>query len=1078
MNKKFINGFLLASLVVGSGGILSSCKDYDDDIDQLRQEVAVNKSAIEDINSKIAAGAILESVEPNATNTGIIVTVTKNGSKQTFEIKNGVNGTDADVWTIEQDANGAYMWAKNGVLTNYPAQGPKGDKGDQGETGAQGPQGPAGEQGPAGPQGPAGADGTNGADGAQGPAGPTGPQGPQGEPGVQGNYWAPNADGTELVEHVWNAETKKYEATANTVKIAITYPGITAVVDNGYVYLNGVETGKDADGNPIYGKVAISRSGLLTGLGFIPALYLDGVEGTRFAYVNENYLSPVTSGKSGNVTINGASVAYEIPAASKWAFNTNANSPYQLSENAEANFNLNPDNANIEGVKFNFLPIANIETVSASRAAAPELVIKSTEDKNGKLVVTYNVNNPASMAYTENGKNTLPVTALNATLKEDADVNAADVTGVVTSDYFSLVMSRVKFSALSFTGTADLHLATTGADAIEQKGGKVIKLAYTQAEKYDLSKNIRICYQQADFGKNLGTAAEKQMSLKEAADKWGLTVTYSMMNYTIGDSKTNDSQYASIDANGVVVLKYLNANNQWVSCSGADDNKGSRSAIGRHPVVMVNLCNGTNVVLTGYVMFEITDVTPAISNKGIVLATGEPMPYLCTSTNKVVSTWATTTSKVLSVLEMSEEQFKSSYALEAGTTYVKAADWTADDEKFSKVAGNKYGTLDYNPDSQAGPTNGFLTWNYTLAAATEIAKLAPSTTASATQELFVKFVNTKNSDDCLYLGVSITILPAPSISYGTLAENMLVPGTTNQVYMAVRQVNNDLGVDVTYFQYLLKDYYNGYEIVPSYVGTTGNGYPALNKMTLPRVYSFAANNMQMSGLTINPTADKLFKGTQLIASIDKVTGEVKYEHTASSCELLNSANGVYAMVQINSTYCNETPADAGLEFAAEENNQVRINFRKPMTVTGSNGFEVKPNGIDPTKEVLGNFFSMSDYFGNKFFSKTATGFVENDGLFAYYQIKSIDIDLSKVTVNGVSFTVENAGTPVNGVYTVENGDGSDLTVSVLNTVNVVCDYTNGVLLQATTVSFPITVNYYWGTQTVNSSVIVKPNLNN
>ena len=53
-----------------------------------------------------------------------------------------------------------------------------------------------------------------------------------------------------------------------------------------------------------------------------------------------------------------------------------------------------------------------------------------------------------------------------------------------------------------------------------------------------------------------------------------------------------------------------------------------------------------------------------------------------------------------------------------------------------------------------------------------------------------------------------------------------------------------------------------------------------------------------------------------------------------------------------------------------------------------------------------------------------------------------------------------------------------LTVSVLNTVNVVCDYTNGVLLQATTVSFPITVNYYWGTQTVNSSVIVKPNLNN
>ncbi|WP_303641127.1 hypothetical protein, partial [uncultured Duncaniella sp.] len=58
MNKKFINGFLLASLVVGSAGTLSSCKDYDDDINQLRTEVAQNKSAIDAINQKIANGAI------------------------------------------------------------------------------------------------------------------------------------------------------------------------------------------------------------------------------------------------------------------------------------------------------------------------------------------------------------------------------------------------------------------------------------------------------------------------------------------------------------------------------------------------------------------------------------------------------------------------------------------------------------------------------------------------------------------------------------------------------------------------------------------------------------------------------------------------------------------------------------------------------------------------------------------------------------------------------------------------------------------------------------------------------------
>lgn len=1046
MNKKFINGFLLASLVVGSGGILSSCKDYDDDIDQLRQEVAVNKSAIEDINSKIAAGAILESVEPNATNTGIIVTVTKNGSKQTFEIKNGVNGTDADVWTIEKNANGEWMWAKNGVLTNYPAQGPKGDQGDKGDQG---------EQGVPGQDGKPGADGKPGQDGAP------------------GNYWAPNADGTELVEHVWNAETKKYEATTNTVKIAITYPGITAVVDNGYVYLNGVEIKKDADGNPVYGKVAISRSGLLTGLGFIPALYLDGVEGARFAYVNENYLSPVASGKSGNVTINGASVAYEIPAASKWAFNTNANSTYQLSENAVANFNLNPGNANLDGVEFNFLRIENIETVSTSRAADPALEIKSTEEKDGKLVVTYNVSNPASMAYTEDGKNTLPVTALNAKLKKDADANAAGVTGVVTSDYFSLVMSRVRFSALSFTGTADLHLATTGADAIEQKGGKLIKLAYTQAEKYNLSNNIQICYQQADFGKNLGTAAEKQMSLKEAAEKWGLTVTYSMMDYTIGQSKTHDSQYASIDANGVIDLKYLNASNQWVSCG---DNDASRSAIGRHPVVMVNLCNGTNVVLTGYVMFEITDVAPAISNTGIVLATGEPMPYLCTSTNKVVSTWATTTSQVLSVLGKSEEQFKSDYALEIGT-YVKAANWTEKEQSFTKVANNKYGILNYNPDSQAGPTNGFLTWNYSLAAATEIAKLTAADKPS-TVELFVKFVNNKNLDDCLYLGVSITILPAPSITYGTLNPNLLVPGTNDQVSMCTLAKNNTQGKDVTYFQALLESYYTDKTIVPSYIAPTGNKYPALSSMTLPREYSFT--KAQQSGLTISTDGSKLLKGTQLVASINKTTGNVVFEHTPASLELLNSANGVYANVQVLSQYCNEAAtvaSPAHLDFVEQTNNVVRINFRKPVTVVGVNNYEVKPDGINPKKEALGNFFSMTDYFGNALFNNTAAGYADNQGLFGYYQIESIKVDLTDLSNNGVTFSVEGATSSNNEVYTIENAAG-DLTADVLNDVKVVCDYTSEVLEQTVTVKIPVTVTYYWGTQKVEATVTVKPNRNN
>lgn len=1110
MNKKFINGFLLASLVVGSGGILSSCKDYDDDIDQLRQEVAVNKSAIEDINSKIAAGAILESVEPNATNTGIIVTVTKNGSKQTFEIKNGVNGTDADVWTIEQDANGAYMWAKNGVLTNYPAQGPKGDKGDQGETGAQGPQGPAGEQGP---QGPAGADGTNGADGAQGPAGPVGPagpQGPQGEQGVQGNYWAPNADGTELVEHVWNAETKKYEATTNTVKIAITYPGITAVVDNGYVYLNGVEIKKDADGNPVYGKVAISRSGLLTGLGFIPALYLDGVEGMRSAYVNEKYLAGVSAGTNGTMTVDGHDVNFTIPKNVVWSYNVGTKG-YQLSENAEAKFDLNPHNANLEGVEFSFLEIENIETVSVSRAATtPRLTIKSTANENGKLQVVYNIENPSLVAYTEKGKNTLPVTALNAKLKENADANAAGVTGVVTSDYFSLVMAQVKFDAISFTDdfskSIDLHLATTGKAAIQKTEGMVIPVKYTQSPKFSFADKLMVCYKQADFGKDLDNASVERMKLADFLNKWNLSVKYEMMDYNVGDSKTSDSKYAVVDANtGEVTLQYLKEEpNTWVPCSGAEDNKGSRSAIGRHPVVRITILDGSNVVLAGYAMIEITDdiADSPLKDRPIELASGT-FPYLCTAVApnlNVTSTWETTTSKVLAELGMSEAEFKETYKVEANTSYVSPAAKT-----FNKVNGNKYGLPAYNPDSEVGPTNGFLVWTYTQASAANIIKDYNTRTVT----IYRKFIRQNNANDCLYLGVTVSIAQAPIISYGKIDEYQLVGNTTNQVGMGVLSADNSQGKPVSFFESTLASYYDGGKIVATYSNkfdAVAAGYPALNTMIQPYTYSFkTVDNKQMTGLDVSADGLSLLKNNEVVATIDGNTGLVAYATTNTAKNLLNGVgvnevkdSYVYAWVKINSQYCNSTAGTHSLklDFEDQENDEVRINFRRPVTVTGANNYEVVANGIVANREILGNFFSMKDYFRSPLFVRNAsTGLFEDYfgegenkgtvGLFNYYTIQEIQVNLSTLSSGAVDFKAElKSGvtditlTESNGVYSVKPAAGTKLDVNVLNNVEVVIDYKNNLLEKDLPVTIPVTVKYYWGTQTVNATVTVKPNRNN
>ena len=45
MNKKFLSAILFGALMVTSTGTFVSCKDYDDDIDRLDQEISNVKDA-------------------------------------------------------------------------------------------------------------------------------------------------------------------------------------------------------------------------------------------------------------------------------------------------------------------------------------------------------------------------------------------------------------------------------------------------------------------------------------------------------------------------------------------------------------------------------------------------------------------------------------------------------------------------------------------------------------------------------------------------------------------------------------------------------------------------------------------------------------------------------------------------------------------------------------------------------------------------------------------------------------------------------------------------------------------------
>ena len=62
MNKKFLSVILFSALMVGTAGTFTSCKDYDDDIDQINKELTDIKSSLSALQAKVDAGKYVTNV--------------------------------------------------------------------------------------------------------------------------------------------------------------------------------------------------------------------------------------------------------------------------------------------------------------------------------------------------------------------------------------------------------------------------------------------------------------------------------------------------------------------------------------------------------------------------------------------------------------------------------------------------------------------------------------------------------------------------------------------------------------------------------------------------------------------------------------------------------------------------------------------------------------------------------------------------------------------------------------------------------------------------------------------------------
>ena len=112
MNKKFLSAILFGALMVTSTGTFVSCKDYDEDIDQINSELTSIKTQIADLQNKVNAGKYVTNVAANAE--GIVVTFS-DGSSTPVAVK----GSAASLAIDETTKN----WLINGVDTGVCAEG-------------------------------------------------------------------------------------------------------------------------------------------------------------------------------------------------------------------------------------------------------------------------------------------------------------------------------------------------------------------------------------------------------------------------------------------------------------------------------------------------------------------------------------------------------------------------------------------------------------------------------------------------------------------------------------------------------------------------------------------------------------------------------------------------------------------------------------------------------------------------------------------------------------------------------------------------------------------------------------------
>lgn len=1038
MNKKFVGALLLGSLIM-AGGTFTGCSDYDDDINSVNERVDEVRSTLEALQTKVNEGATITSVEP--TDNGVKVTLSDG---KTFELTNGKDGADGaagtpgSVITIGENGN----WFIDGKDSGWRAQGEKGEQGEQG---------------------------------------PAGPQGPQGEPGTPGTgvaggiYYYPGTEGE--FEGFWvkveiDAEGNRTETNSGVAWTNPVAGGVSVVWDiySETLTVDGVEEG----------TVVINLSRILKALVFAPELYLDGVEATKYEYLDGNYVT-LEGQVAGDYfdELKGEVVRYNIPDLNRPV----AAGAYTLGSKDEVVYHMNPSSAAEDDYSYKFL-YDNPEYIS-TRANGAGVTVNYLDKvkEDGDLKVTYQLESPELLAgkggeHTESSN--ISVMALEA-----KTLNASEEK-TITSDYAALVPVVESLQAIAFIDHTTSENPACPKD-LYNTGEEALKNVATLDWEYnggtlDLSKLLQVHYLSQNW--TLPTSGVHQsMGYEEVVKRYGLKWQYQMLPYTLGTNQTSESMYGMVDQNTgeftpcMVVGENDGAgdetgNGNITQQPIAEGSEDGVSAIGRRPIVLVTLENEAgDIVLAGYIKINITR---EMNETGVVVDSWEA-PYVCDGFSNTFS-WADMSDEVIEMLHMSIKDFRDAYSMVPGETYIKDAN-----NEMKLVSGNIYGTMIEHKDAPVPTTNDVVEW------AGGIAQLDNIIAAATNREftLYAKFISNKDGGiNYVYVGMTIKVVEAPEVKFVDRLDRYWYPESLAKEDRDTVRMNvprpTTAGITPEEVKDYFKDldeYYVGKRVQIELTDAPQNVWYNLATLGTNYYFRFAATQDNLVGpagetyiLSTNPSGSILYANGDVIATIDPTTGVLDYNDNATAKEVLNlwghAYPNTYAKVTLVATY-----DDCDLPLGDETFN---VRFLRPLDITPGNDANFIDAQANGSEVFLGDLFGLVDWRDQAVIVGslgTYTSAMENGcPLYDYYHIEEMRVLLDDVTCNlngnpddllsvvapSVDLSV-NGGTISGGVAYFNIANANDL-----NNFSIVYR-NNEANVRDFDMIIPVEIEYAWGT---------------